>query len=192
MSSLRGDVYTSARRGYWNPFSLIRLLNSCWDMTVWDPQVRFRVVRPYPGYPFLNQHSPSRSSFLWMCALTHLVLTVSIYKWRSLSIYAPPYNVFGWGKNKYLILSYLIVSYLLWSIFSFRLYGEAHFQSLLLPDWRRSTPNRLEWKTNSDSKYPALLCLQGIPVSVIYCNIFNNCHIIISNSFHNQTKAETL
>jgi hypothetical protein len=32
-------------------------------MTVWDPQVRFRVVQPYPGYPFLNQHSPRRSPF---------------------------------------------------------------------------------------------------------------------------------
>ncbi len=36
-----------------------------WDMTEWDPQVRSRVNRPYPGYPFLILHSHIGQHFVF-------------------------------------------------------------------------------------------------------------------------------
>ena len=37
--------------------------------TVHIPQVRSRVVQPYPGYPFLYLHTAPRSPFFCECAL---------------------------------------------------------------------------------------------------------------------------
>jgi hypothetical protein len=87
-----------------------------WDMTEWDPQVRSRVNRPYPGYPFLILHSHIGHLFVFFANVRSNALNIKILILLSMSsgafystIYTcQPYHVMVKEEIKYLILSYLI------------------------------------------------------------------------------------
>jgi hypothetical protein len=69
-------------------------------MTVWDPQVQSRVVQPYPGYPFLNQHSIPRSSFFVNVRSNAPSFNFSSYKWRISFKYMNNRTMYVWFEDK--------------------------------------------------------------------------------------------
>ena len=76
-------------------------------MPIWDPEVLFRVVWLYPGYPFLIQSYPHRSSIFMNVRSNAPNLTFSTYKLRILQLVytCKDLSCIGLGKNKYFILS---------------------------------------------------------------------------------------